>query len=191
MTAAQTSWEQRFGGQNISYFNRTGKRCWQIIHHHIKVSSEHTLLCKAKRILHPSRVSLSPFPSYLSSWSWDLQHPAGNGNSLAAAGLHPNLSLLTSFSLDQYLMSFLTAITFCGECFFTPLLTTMHGLGSGGLPGFFFPPVLLHVKAAFERALFGLSDFFSDLTGDVKMKPWGGGVQVQILFLALNGLLKW
>lgn len=115
---------------------------------------------------------------------------------MAAAGLHLNLGLLTSFSLDQYLMSFLTEITFCGERFFTPLLTTLPGLGSGGLPGFFFFPSVITCKSGiWSRTLWltGLSDFFSDLTGDVKMKPWGEGAyarQVQILFLPLNGLLK-
>lgn len=137
-----------------------------------------------------SRATSHPF-------SWDLQHPDGNGNSLAAAGLHSNLSLLTSFSLDQYLMSSLTAITFCGECFFTPLLTTLPGLGSGGLPGlFFFLCVITCKSGIWSHTLWltGLSDFFSDLTGDVKMKPWGEGAyarQVQILFLSLNSLLKW
>lgn len=80
---------------------------------------------------------------------------------------------------------------------YTRLLTTLPGLGSGVLPEIFFSPlVLLRVKAAFGATLSGslvCPIFFSDLTGDVKMKPWGEGDyarQVQILFLPLNGLLK-
>lgn len=96
-------------------------------------------------------------------------------------------------------MSSLTEIAFCGERFFfifLPALKDSAWPGVWGAAWILFLFCVITCKSGIRSHalwLTGLSDFFSDLIGAVKMKPRGEGAyarQMQILFLPLNSFLK-